>query len=149
MKPQSSKQACKHAVWFGYYLDRNSGTFLDGFRSAKKAGYNGNDNVLRAIASQNAKKYQEKIAQWLKEEGYTEVALKCKLLSLMEAKETKFFSHEGKITDQVEVEALETQRRSLDMAMKAEGMYAPERHLVDGNLTVEIIKFSDANKDTE
>ena len=149
MKPKSSKQACKHAVWFGYYLDRNGGAFLDGFRSAKKAGYNGNDNVLRAIASQNAKKYREQISKWLQEEGYTEVALKSKLLSLMEAKETKFFSHEGKISDQVEVEALETQRRSLDMAMRAEGMYAPERHLFDGNLNVEIVKFSDEDKNTE
>ncbi len=40
-------------------------------------------------------------------------------------KKTVFFQHEGKVTDQREVDALETQNWALDAALKIHGTYAP------------------------
>jgi len=84
----------------------------------------------------------------------------------MGAKETKFFSHEGKITDQCDVEALETQRKTLDMAMKYKAMYSPVKHEITGKdgkplfpdpetemkrrgIPVPAVDLDDVGKDTE
>ena len=62
--------------------------------------------------------------------GISKVYLRSKLISLLEARETKFFPHETeegfKITER-EVNALNIQRQSLDMAFKVTGDYAPEK----------------------
>ena len=58
----------------------------------------------------------------------------------MEAKEIKFF-HTPTVTKKgvarifikrVEIEALETQRKTLDMALKVKGMNAPTKHELTG-----------------
>ena len=50
--------------------------------------------------------------------------VKRKIIGGLEAKETKFFSDKGKITDQVDVEALGIQQRYADMAAKVKGIYS-------------------------
>lgn len=114
--------------WLLHYLDETcSTTFLNASESAKKAGYKAkSDDAFRAIGSSNFTKVADKINSWLDTNGLSEAKLKLKLLQLIDAKETKFFAHEGKITDSVEVDAIETQRRTLDMAMKVRGMYAKD-----------------------
>ncbi len=58
----------------------------------------------------------------------------------MEAKETKFFAHQGKVVETEEVEALGIQRQYTEMAVKVKGIFAPEKKEHSGNLTVEIVK---------
>jgi len=123
-------------LWLSHFLNsNNSSTFLNRVESAKRAGYNcSTDESFRSVGTQNFTKCTDKINQWLEDNGLSENALKLKLLSLLEAKETKFFQHEGIVSDQREVDAIETQRRTLDMAMKLKGLYAPtkfEHALVD------------------
>ena len=120
--------ANKLSLWFKHYTDEtNPDTFMNGTGSSKAAKYRCKTELAFAvIGSQNLRKLKDKISKWLDEVGLSENRLKLKLNSLMEAKETKFFQKDGMITDQVDVEAIETQRRTLDMAFKIKGLY--EKH---------------------
>jgi len=117
-------------LWLSYFVNsENKTTFLNRKESARAAGYKGSsEDAFRAIGTQNYLKLSDKINNWLEDVGLSENALKTKLISLLEAKETKFFQHEGVVSDQREVDALETQRRTLDMAFKIKGSYAPVRN---------------------
>jgi hypothetical protein len=134
--------------WFYHYTNSlNKKTFMNGCESSIAAEYKAKDRQSHCvIGSQNLTKLKVKINKWLDDEMLSEDALKKKMLSLMEAKETKFFAHEGKITDRVEIEAIETQRKTLDMAIKVKDMYAPTKHQVTGKdgkkleWTVKIVK---------
>jgi len=119
-------------LWFAHFTNSAcSTTFLNRKESARAAGYKTkNDESLRVIGHQNFTKLTDKIEKWLDETGLSENALKIKMLSLLEAKETKFFQKDGEIVTQVEVEAIEVQRKTLDMALKVKGLYAPEKHEV-------------------
>ena len=133
-KKQKKTRVSKRDVWFSHFIDStNKRTFLNRQESARAAWYKTkSDHSLRSIGSQNFIKLADKINSWLDDAGLSENALKIKLLRLLEAKETKFFQHEGIVTDQREVEAIETQRRSLDMAFKLKGMYAAEKRELTG-----------------
>ncbi len=125
----------KHQVWLKHYLDEHGGSFLDGFRSAKKAGYAGTDIVLRAVGSNNCKRYKAELDKWMDEEGLTKCRIKAKIVSLMEAKETKFFAHNGKVTDEREVEAHGIQGKMAELGAKVKGLLAPQRfeHSLSGD----------------
>ena len=148
------QMACvtKLNAWFKHYTNEGcSTTFLQKTESARRAGYRAkNDDCLRMIGCKNFHKVSDKLEKWFDDVGLSENALRIKLLSLVEAKETKFFQHEGRVTDQREVEAIETQRRTLDMAIKVRGMYAAEKRELTGKdgkpLVVQVVKFSDVEK---
>lgn len=122
--------AKKQDVWLKYFLDEgNKITFLNRTESALAAGYTCKDrHAASRIGSRNYRYFGEKINKWLDEEGLSEATLKMKLLKLLDAKEKKFFAFQGEVCDTREVEALETQRKTLDMAIKMRGLYAPDRH---------------------
>jgi len=54
-------------------------------------------------------------------EGISDNFLARKAHSLLNAKKTEFFQKDGIVTDQREVEALETQRKTLELATKLKG----------------------------
>ena len=122
-------KAPKKAKWLKcYFNEKNPATFMNATGSAKAAGYKANsDSCFGVIGHENLIKYKIEINQWLDNVGMSDARLKTKLLSLMEAKETKFFQKDGKVIDTRDVEAIETQRRTLDMAIKVKGMYAAEK----------------------
>jgi len=115
-------------VWLQAYLNERGPTFLNATASAIATGYKAkNRHTFRQIGYLNRLKYESRIAEWLDEYGCSEMRLKIKLLELMEAKEIKFFAHEGIVTDQRDVEALGIQVKALDMALKVKGIYAAEK----------------------
>jgi hypothetical protein len=117
----------KSLLWLNHFLNSgNSTTFLHRTNAAIAAGYK-NLPTSQTAGAQNYKKFVKEINRWLDDMGLSENALKTKLLSLMDAKETKFFADKGIVTDQREVEALGIQQKALDMAFKIKGSYAPER----------------------
>jgi hypothetical protein len=124
----------KRILWLKNFLnDHNPSTFLNKTESAAQANYkNTSRQYLSEIGSRNASFYKAEIAKWLDDFGMSDDTLKIKLLSLIEAKETKFFQKDGKVTDSRDVESLEVQRRSLDMALKVKGLYAPEKKELTG-----------------
>ena len=131
----------KMALWLQYYLDdTNPETFLNQTISAKYAKYNANSyDSFATIGKENFKKLQPHIKHWLDEYGLSENRLKLKLVDLTQAKETKFFQKDGKVTDQREVEALEIQRKTLDMALKVQGLYTDSRETSVNNQHLTLI----------
>lgn len=134
-----AKRISKLNAWLKAFIDETCpSTFLNKSESARVAGYKTkSEESLRQIGCQNFTKLTDKVEKWLDENGLSDNALKLKLLSLMEARETKFFSapvkdEKGEVTDifvkEIEVEAIETQRKTLDMALKVKGMNAPTKH---------------------
>jgi len=135
-----AERVSKLNVWLKHYLNEGcKTTFLNKIESAKAAKYKcTTQDSYRSVGYQNFIKCADKIKVWLDEHGLSENALKIKMLSLMEAKEKKFFSTPmkdktgcttGILIEDVEVEAIETQRKTLDMALKVKGMNAPEKHI--------------------
>jgi len=57
----------------------------------------------------------------LAEKGLTDEFLAEKIRSLLDAKQTLFFQKDGEVTDSREVEALETQRKTAELAAKLMG----------------------------
>lgn len=114
----------KQVKWLKHFLDvENSDTFLNKRASALAAGYKSG-----TAGSANFLYYKDKIDQWLEDVGLSENALKIKLLSMLDAKETKLFAFQGVVIDERDVEAFSIQQKALDMAFKIKGLYAPERH---------------------
>jgi hypothetical protein len=138
-KKKAEKRLSKLNVWLKHYLnDQSPTTFLNKTESTRQAGYRCPTNdAMRQRGCRNFNAVRHKIKKWLDENGLSEAALKTKLLSLLHAKESKFFSapvkdeKTGIVTDifvkEIVVDALEIQRRTLDMALKVQGMYAPEK----------------------
>ena len=120
-------------LWFKHYLnDGCSTTFLNKTESARRAGYKCNSyESFRNVGHQNYTKLADKICAWLDDNGLSENTLKLKLLSLMEVEETKLFVIDGKIKSKT-IPAIETQRKTLDMALKVKGMNAPTKHELTG-----------------
>lgn len=138
-RKNSMKKICKLDLWFSHYINSDSPeTFLNKSGSAKAAGYKtSREQSFGEIGYQNSIKLQDRISKWIDEIGLSENALKKKLLNLIEAKETRFFQKDGKVIETREVEALETQRRTLDMAMKVKGLYEQD-NLQRSDITVRI-----------
>jgi len=121
-------------AWFRAFIDEtNPSTFMNQTGSAKAANYKCSTEASFAnVGLQNFRKLEDRIKKWLDEVGLSENELKTKLVKLMDAKETKFFQFQGEVTDSREIEALEVQRKTLDMAMKVRGMYAPKKRELSG-----------------
>lgn len=138
----------KLRVWLKHYLDEtNADTFLNKSGSAKAAGYKAKtDESFRAIGCQNFTKLNDEIEKWIDENMLSDTKLKQKIGELMGAKETKFFAHQGEVKEEKDVEALEIQRKTLDMALKVKGMYAPDKVEHSGKIGVPQIEVIIAGK---
>jgi phage terminase small subunit len=122
------KLTLKQRVWLDAYLDCFNAT-----EAARRAGYRCKaDNQFSVIGAQNLRKLSGIIEKWIDEHGLSEARIKRKIVAGMEAKETRFFAHQGKVVETREVEAHEIQRRYVDMACKVKDLYAPEKHEVSG-----------------
>jgi intergrase/recombinase len=59
--------------------------------------------------------------RYMEENGISDDFLAAKIYNLINAKKTEFFQKDGVVTDQREVEAIETQRKTLELATKLKG----------------------------
>lgn len=148
MKPRApkAKRASKLNLWLKHYLNEcNPVTFMNKTESSRAAGYNcrteNAEDCLCQIGCQNFVKLKIQINKWFDEVGLSEEALQQKLMELMSVKEKKFFSapvkdSEGIVVgmhiEDIDVPAIETQRKTLDMALKVKGMMKPVVHEVAG-----------------
>ena len=86
------------------------------------------------------------LEKWLDDIGLSDTALKTKLAQLLNARETKFFAHEGVVVSEVDVEALHIQTKALELAMKARGMLseksAKEVAQIDQLIEIELAKLA-------
>lgn len=111
----------KQRAWINAYL-----THFNKSQAAKDAGYKCNsDQAFRTIGNQNFTKLYKYIEKWVDEIGLSDTKIKLKIAEGMEAKETKFFAFQGKVVDQIDVEALGIQKQYAEMAAKVKGLFAP------------------------
>jgi hypothetical protein len=124
----------KRELWLYHYLNQeNPTTYLKAGPSARAAGYEcSDDNSFYPIGCANKRHYMKQIEEWLVQEGLSTNTLKLKLLELMGAKTTRYFTHMGVVTDSRDVKALDIQARALNMALKVNGSYAPEKQEISG-----------------
>lgn len=137
------KTPTKRSLWLKHFLDEgNPATFLSQPGSAKAAGYRcKSEPSFASLGCENYKYHRDMINEWLEEYGFSENRLKLKMMELMSVTEEKFFSapqkdEKGFVTgmhiESRTVPAIETQRRTLDMAAKVKGLYKPVIHEVAG-----------------
>jgi len=79
-----------------------------------------------SAAQQATKILQQPLSQHsfisiMEAEGISDNFLAAKVHSLINAKKTEYFQKDGKVTDEREIEALETQRKTLELATKLKG----------------------------
>lgn len=115
---------------------------------------NKEDPIVRNRARTGAHYYYHRllpiIRLWLDEAGLSEEALKHKLLTLLNAKETKFFAKDGVVIETRDVEALSIQMDALKTAMKARGMLSEkstrEVDQIDRLIGIELAKLAAAGQ---
>jgi hypothetical protein len=133
---RGKKPPRKKDVWLKHYLDETSPAFLSPTEAARltfpASSYK--ENSLRAIGSKLKAEWEPEIKRWMDEEGLSEERLKKKIIQLLEAKETKFFQHEGVVTDQRDVDALGVQLKATELGCRVMGHFQPQEHRVKGSV---------------
>jgi hypothetical protein len=76
---------------------------------------------------------QQAFAQVMEAQGISDEFLAQKVRNLLDAKEIKYFQKDGIVTDEREVDALETQRKTAELATKLKG-HLKDRSEVDVNI---------------
>lgn len=112
------KLTIKQRIWLDSFL-----THFNKTRAARDAGYKCNsEQAFRQIGTENYTKLYSHIAEWIDDLGLSDTKIKLKIAEGMEAKETKFFQKDGRVTQRVEVEALGIQYRYVNLAAECRGM---------------------------
>ncbi len=103
--------------WLSLYLDdKNPQTFLNAAGAARESGYQSKDpEGFKKIGYRNKKYFEPQLVEWIEENGLSEFSLKLKLAKLLDAKETKFFQHNGKVVETKEVENLGVQQKAFEV----------------------------------
>src|SRR5258708_3031839 len=96
--------------------------------AGRKAGYSDAPTAHRALAT-----IREKMPDVLDRHGLTADFAAQKCLKLMDAKEKRFFDHQGIVLQTEEVEALDIQLRALDAWAKMYGAFREDKVQVDVN----------------
>lgn len=94
--------------------------------SPKSAGQQGHEILSHPEA-------QQVFARVMEAKGLTDELLAQKIRDLLDAQETKYFQKDGIVTDQREVAALETQRKTAELATKLKG-HLKDRSEIDVNI---------------
>lgn len=104
-------------------------------RAARDAGYSATtaDHAEREIASRPA--VQEEFKRVLEKAGLTQKKLATRLSEGMNAKETKFFAHQGKVIDKRNVVDFGTRLNYATVGLKLHGLLI-DRHEITGQLSL-------------
>jgi hypothetical protein len=156
LRGNSDKYKLHKRKWLNAFLNEGAGTFFHVTESAIAAGYQcKNRNHFSSVGSKCREYWHKEIEKWIDEHGLSHARLKAKLFHLLSAKKTQFYMVPGVVIEDdlppgarivltgaqdgevktlvaVDTDEPELQRRSLDMAFKAKGLYAPERWEVTG-----------------
>jgi hypothetical protein len=120
---KTPKLTGKQRKFLNLYLDYdNPKTFFNALACTRIVSSSDNPGTLRKQSYQFTEKTRIHIDYWIENSALSDEALKSKLYSLMNAKQTKFFAYQGKIVDQREVEALDIQIRAASLVSEIKGL---------------------------
>ena len=110
-----------------YTDEKNPKTFLNGTGAVRAAGYNCSTlDSTTSMARELKLRLKDFLDMWMDDNGLSTDHLMWRLKKGLDVKEIKFFSDKGIVTDSREVDAIEVQRRYLEMAMKLKGLLSQE-----------------------
>ena len=101
--------------------------------AAISAGYSPNSASQAACEALKHPETKQLFAQVMERAGISDDFLARKIKNLLDAKETKHFQRDGVVTETREVDALETQRKTTELATKLKG-HLKDRSEVDINI---------------
>jgi hypothetical protein len=105
------------------YLDINDKKhFFNALQSVQTAFNPRSHASARSMAWEYSEMLRPWIEQYLNDLQFTDEYIKSRVLTLMNAKKTKFFSYQGQVTAQREVEALDVQLKACVLASEIKGM---------------------------
>ena len=91
------------------------------------------ERPARAVeVSRRMKILRPVVIQWLEEQGFTKEGIMAEWLEDIHAEETKFFQHEGVVTDERNVINYTARQKALENLGKIVGVYAPEKRELTG-----------------
>ena len=124
-----------------------------GWKAYKIVNPHVTNESARAHAPGIMRRIQPMLERWLDEVGLSDVALKTKLVKLLDAKEKRFFPYikgDEQVITEVEVDALAIQARMLELSMKARGMLSEkssrEIRQIDELIAIELAKLAMAGQ---
>lgn len=141
----------KRRAFLSMYLDMNNKThFFNALQCVKTCFNPKKSGTARAMAWE----YQEILSPWieqfLNDLQFTDEYIKARVLTLMHAKQTKFFSYQGKVCDSREIEALDVQLKATILASEIKGMKKtkdiPPQAVFNINFGDMDVSFSGPNK---
>jgi len=117
-------------------------------RAGEEAGYSPQSAATQASMTLSRPDVQQTFRQILSAEGASDQFLARKTFSLLNAQETKFFQKDGVIITREKVDALETQRKTLDTVLKVAG-HLKERSELDVRVGIMAVVADALNADSE
>jgi len=130
--PENRRPTGKLHLWHKHFFDEsNPITLLNPTESARLAGYSN----PKSAGAANMKKYRTTVDHFSRS-ALDPDSLKEKVEELMEAQETKFFSHKGVVMDEREVSALSIQTKATEMGLKVAEVGGYGKHEIAVNVSL-------------
>lgn len=109
----------KKTLWLYFFTDKDSLlTFFNPTESAISAGFDAKGKLeYRQIGERLKIEFDSELREYLKKCHLSDVSVMGKLVELMNAKKKKIFSHNGLITDQVEMPDTDVQIKVLKLIL--------------------------------
>lgn len=119
----------KQKRWLKCYTDVNCAeTFGNATAAAKAANYRARTlESFQAIGCENLRKLMPYLERWYEEAGLSDAHLMRYLTEGLQATETKFFSHDGVVTETRALPNWRARREFLDIALRVKGLYQAEK----------------------
>lgn len=109
----------KKTLWLYYFLDETSSlTFFNPVESAIAAGFDASSRpVYRQIGESLKLEFDEQLKEYLRKHQLSEISVMGKMTELLHARIKKVFSHNGLITDTIELPDTDTQVKVLKLIL--------------------------------
>lgn len=140
----------KRRAFLAHYLNmKDKQHFFNAYQCVKTCFNPKTDASARAMAWENQEILRPWIEQFLNDLQFTDEYIKSRVLTLMHAKKTKFFSYKGEVVESREVEALDVQLKACILASEIKGMKrskdTPPQAVFNINFGDMEVSFSSAN----
>jgi len=137
-KPLGEPLSLKQKLWVDAYVETGNAT-----AAARTAKYKGTNGSLGVIGCENLKRLKAFIRKKLDETSLNDERVDIVLSSALEAKETKFFQHEGKVISRRNVANWAVRLRAVDMYNRIKARYQDSLRLSG---TMDLIEMDEKQK---
>lgn len=139
----AEKLTPKQEKWLNAYVETGNAT-----EAARRAGYKGNDQTLRAVGYQNLTKLHIPVGDLLDKMGLDDGVLVTKLKEGLNSELVVVAKFEGSITDERSYVDFSTRARYLDIALRLKGKY-PSEKIEHGGVVTQKIEVIEVVKERE